>query len=226
MKAVGRTIPLPMRRAATLILLAAAASPAIAQNVTAPSPAPKRVQAGTKDRDPLTTSLEQIPPDFRHDDAFQGLYELLGGSSKTGRFMRTAGGLHAVFPRSEFVPTMSGDLPVVPAGTVFYIGPPPGDDRPATNVQSVSVDNRIYEAMRIDNAIDPDARPRFVRSVSRTERPIGEGVTDEHYREALLRRISDRERRRLESPAVSDALIADPVEPSVPGPRTDSTRTN
>jgi hypothetical protein len=37
---------------------------------------------------------------------------------------RSSGAINAVFPRSSYVPTQSGFVPEIPAGTIFYIGDP------------------------------------------------------------------------------------------------------
>ncbi|MBN8643941.1 MAG: hypothetical protein J0L61_01700 [Planctomycetes bacterium] len=221
-----------MRSALFILALACVGASAAAQ--VASVTAPKRVQAGTKDRDPLTTSLEQIPPDFRQDDAFQGLYEIPGGRGGSGRFMRTAGGLHAVFPRSEYVNTGFGEMPVVPAGTVFYIGPPPSDEVPQRPERSAApapetrgaIDNRVYEATRIDTSISSQARGRTVWSVTPPSESPSVGVNDEDYRDALLRRLSEREIKRIEAPSVTEAAVGARAEPPGVPPRTDSTRTN
>lgn len=80
------------------------------------------VDPGMADISPLSTSLRQldhglaIPTDFEH------VYRLPGDRD---RFVRADGALFAVFPQSEYAPTRFGDVPLIPANTVFYIGAPP-----------------------------------------------------------------------------------------------------
>lgn len=70
---------------------------------------------------PLSTSLREIYPGLAVPSGFQQVYRVPG---RDDVLMRLDGGVVAVFPRSEYERTDSGVVPVVPAGTVFYIGLP------------------------------------------------------------------------------------------------------
>ncbi len=77
------------------------------------------VDAGVADRGALSTSLRVEQADFRQDRSFEKLYRVAGSPDI---FVRKSGGLSAIFRSSEYVQTASGDIPIVPAGTVYCIG--------------------------------------------------------------------------------------------------------
>jgi hypothetical protein len=80
------------------------------------------VDQGFADVGPLSASSRVVPLDLRVPSGFDRVYRL--GSSRPGgeRFARMSGGVTAVFPRSQYVPTADGYASTTPAGTVFYIG--------------------------------------------------------------------------------------------------------
>ncbi len=77
------------------------------------------VDAGVADRGSLSTSLRVEQVDFRQDRSFEKLYRVEGSADI---YVRKSGGLSAIFRSSEYVETASGDVPIVPAGTVYCIG--------------------------------------------------------------------------------------------------------
>lgn len=167
----------------------------------APSTLPKRVDQGVSDSGPLNTSLKQVSPDLRHDDSFQSVYEVPG---QPGRFMRSAGGVNAVFNESVYVPFGGGVIPITPAGTIFYIGPPPPD---RVRTAPSGPDLRVQVAERIVQEPIGGQRPTIERrsgppagseQVASSNEPGTPGVEDPEYRARLLRRLADAELRRLD----------------------------
>ena len=75
----------------------------------------------------LDLSLRQVQTGLLQPNNFKELYR----SPVDDSFVRISGGLYAVFPRSVYAAKKDKQkrtvvYPVVPAGTIFYIGPPPG----------------------------------------------------------------------------------------------------
>lgn len=77
------------------------------------------VEQGVGDVGALSTSLRQAPADLRVASDFERVYR-----GDDGMLFRQDGALVASFPESEYVPTRRGTQTVIPAGTVFSIGPP------------------------------------------------------------------------------------------------------
>ena len=77
------------------------------------------VDAGVEDRGALSDSLHVEQTNMRQDHAFEKLYKIAGSDNV---YVRKSGGLSAVFRTSAYVQTPNGDVPIVPAGTVYYIG--------------------------------------------------------------------------------------------------------
>ncbi|MCA9287919.1 MAG: hypothetical protein KDA05_04995, partial [Phycisphaerales bacterium] len=77
------------------------------------------IDQGWEDIDPLARSLFHARPDLRSATGFGDVFDL-----GDGRFARVDGGLVAVFPRSTYAGTVTGLVPTIPPGTVFYIGTP------------------------------------------------------------------------------------------------------
>ncbi len=167
---------------------------------------PVRVDQGVGDISPLNTSLLQVPADLRADNNFQGVYQAPG---RPGEFMRTAGAINAVFPRSDYIATGGGLMPIVPASTVFYIGQPlpqtPSHSEPAGPPQP---DNRVYTARPVDGPLDP-------RPSQSASRPTSEAtsVEDNAYRVSLLWRLTDRAKQRL---AEAESIPGDEAPPIGP----------
>jgi hypothetical protein len=85
------------------------------------------VEQRVTDISELDLSLRQVQTGLLQPNNFKELYR----SPVDDRFARIQGGLYAVFPRSVYAAKKDKQkrivvYPVVPAGTIFYIGPPPG----------------------------------------------------------------------------------------------------
>ena len=85
------------------------------------------VEQRVTDISELDLSLRQVQTGLLQPNNFKELYR----SPVDDRFARISGGLYAVFPRSVYAAKKDKQkrtvvYPVVPAGTIFYIGPPPG----------------------------------------------------------------------------------------------------
>ena len=77
------------------------------------------VDGGVVDRGALSSSLQVQQTGYRQDSSFEKLYRIAGSEDV---YVRTSGGLHAVFRSSEYMQTKDGEIPLVPAGTVYCIG--------------------------------------------------------------------------------------------------------
>ena len=77
------------------------------------------VDGGVVDRGALSSSLLVQQTGYRQDNSFEKLYRVAGSEDI---YVRTSGGLHAVFRSSEYMHTQDGEVPIVPAGTVYCIG--------------------------------------------------------------------------------------------------------
>lgn len=151
----------------------------------------KRVDAGHADVSPLDTSLRQVSTDLRVDDNFQGVFEVPGNADQ---MMRSAGGINAVFSRSDYVATGGGLMPVIPAGTVFYIGAPPTKALAGGHGGASGPDLRVYTAVRVGG--EGSDVPLAARGEVGPVKPST--VDDEGYRVSLLWALADREKQRLE----------------------------
>ncbi len=111
-------------------MLAIGLANAGAQPAPRPAPIPGVVrppntvlEKGYEDIAPLAESMRLDPVDLRVDASFEEVRPVPGSSDL---LMRQSGGLYAAFPRSEYDVTQRGDVvTVIPAGTVFFIGPVP-----------------------------------------------------------------------------------------------------
>lgn len=77
------------------------------------------VDAGVEDRGALSDSLKLEQVDMRQDYSFEKLYRVAGSDDI---YVRKSGGLSAIFKTSQYVQTSNGEIPIVPAGTVYCIG--------------------------------------------------------------------------------------------------------
>jgi hypothetical protein len=113
----GRTIT------AALVLAGAFAAPAWPQALRL-----EPVDPGVGDRDPLSLSFRTIDVGLHQPMNFEQVFRITGPLGTLGAdeeyFARISGGMYAVFPRSVYAPTRQGEVALIPAGTVFYIGPP------------------------------------------------------------------------------------------------------
>jgi hypothetical protein len=121
------------RQRAALVAAVALASGALAAN-SSPSatnagakpitksgqPTLKPVDPGVADVGPLGTTGRVLPTDLRQPANFDRVYEVELDGKRF--FVRAHGGVYAVFPRSDYVQTRGGVVPIVPAGTVYHLG--------------------------------------------------------------------------------------------------------
>lgn len=108
-----------MRRARLAILLLALAAPAWGQDSEADRF--REVEAGFEDVSPRAVSTLVRPVDMRVPTNFERVYEVIGSG---GLYARRAGAVTAVFDRSLYA---GAGTPLIPAGTVFYLGSLPVD---------------------------------------------------------------------------------------------------
>jgi len=113
--------------ALTALMIATAALAQVGTRSTNDPGALTPVDQGTADLGELNTSNRLIPVDLRQPNDFNRLYL---APDDSGRLMRVSGGLSAVFPRSEYAVGPGYVIPLIPAGTEFFIGPMP---TPATD---------------------------------------------------------------------------------------------
>lgn len=100
-----------------LICLAALAGTASGQQL-------ERVEEIWGDAGPLNQSLRVLPLDMRQPVGFEHVYRFSDSSVSQPMMARIDGGLTAVFPASVYTSTRSGAVPLIPPGTIFYIGTP------------------------------------------------------------------------------------------------------
>ncbi len=143
------------------------------------------VDQGVTDRDELATSLRVLFDQPNAPTRFARLYQT---PLAPGQLVRIDGGVAAVFPRSEyFLTRKQGEIPVVPAGTVFLIGgveqldsplvpdpwtPPPGSTAELLRVQRLAglraptqATPRLAGAVSDSSARRPD-RPNAIYAIS------------------------------------------------------------
>lgn len=108
-----------MAASITAGVLSGLASPGVAQEL-------ERVEEIWGDAGPLNESLRQLPLDMRRPSGFEHLYRVPGSQNL---LTRMDGSLAAVFPRSVYSSSASGVVPVIPPGTVFYVGGLPDTSR-------------------------------------------------------------------------------------------------
>lgn len=172
----------------------------------------EEVQQGVEDIGPLGESFEIPMADLRVPTGFERVYRAPGGG-----LMRVSGAIHAVFPRSEYVATQRGVIPVVPAGAVFYLGEPRvwaldehGEPTPARPTGSVAA-----SPLRIDNRVTARVAPARAGGERERVSPWTDRETvmsDEVYRRERLATILDAALGRAERPE------PDPEpEPAPPG---------
>lgn len=173
----------------------------------------KPVDQTVADLDPLLTSFRDMQVDLRQPLGFQGVYRVPGQEDK---FMRSSGALYAVFPHSIYTSTKKGIAPLVPAGTVYYIGLPVDmQTQPAGRDGTPAPKNRVDDRLqshfesRLPHQVNaplaeqskPSASPRVDRIDDRYEPsrehaitlPVGSTiVNDESYRARRIAELMDR----------------------------------
>lgn len=81
----------------------------------------KPLDQTVEDTSPLSISLREIERGLREPSAFDQVYRV---PNRDDLLMRIEGGIYAIFPQSVYAQGKNGTVPLIPAGTVFYIGYP------------------------------------------------------------------------------------------------------
>lgn len=89
---------------------------------------PRPLDQAVEDLNPLSASFRETQVDLRQPLGFQNVYRVPGNDDL---LMRSSGALNAVFPQSMYSTRGQGIVPLIPAGTVFFIGLPPGLAQPS-----------------------------------------------------------------------------------------------
>jgi hypothetical protein len=118
-----------------------------------PAPLLQPVDQSVEDTSPLSASLRETQVDLRQPSGFQQVYRVPG---RDDLYMRISGGLIAVFPQSVYSRQRGGQRPLIPPGTMFYIGSP-------ATVFGISPQQQPSHAdevsSRVDLRVDPYAPP-------------------------------------------------------------------
>ena len=112
------------------------------------------VESGVVDRGALSESFRVEQVDLRQDTSFERLYRVVGSEDI---FVRKSGGLTAVFRNAEYRQLPSGEVPIVPAGTTYYIG-----ELPSRLVQQLNT---------LQNTPEPHPSILQVKPLSHTKKP-------------------------------------------------------
>lgn len=79
------------------------------------------VDQAYEDVDPLAESFREFQKDLRQDVGFTRLYE---NPLYPGWFYRRDGAVTAFMPQGDYIATRNGLLPLIPPGTIFFVGEP------------------------------------------------------------------------------------------------------
>ena len=154
------------------------------------------VDQGLEDVHPLAASLRVDTAVHQSTDDFVNVYE---DPSNPGRYIRTSGAIHAVFPRSTYAVHEGRIFATVPPGTIYYIGAPPEGDtigagataiRPVQNIHAINLRGPQAELERIRLERIEAARMKELR---RSRRAAQLTMSDELYRRQRLREIALRD---------------------------------
>jgi hypothetical protein len=162
---------LPVHRLAFALSLLLAAS-AVAQELDVRALTP--VEPTVADTGPLSLSLRELQVDFRGPVGFENIYRVPGYEDDL--FMRVDGAIYAVFPQSVYANSQSGPVPLIPHGTIFYIGSESMNaltalNEPADNVwvdrSGLRIDSRIdFRREAPEDGGDPNARSSASREAA------------------------------------------------------------
>jgi len=144
------------------------------------------IDPGAADLGPLGLQARVLPTPLRLDQNFGMLYRAMAPDG-SAIFARRDGGITAVFPRSAYVGTPMGDLPLIPPDTRFIIGEPGLASSTALGIgPGEGPSGDPSNGLRLDGRMDPGApaQPAFPER----ERSARVGIR------ALLERAARRER--------------------------------
>ncbi len=164
-----------------------------------------------EDTSPLSRSLRTIERGLSVPTGFNQVYRFPG---QEDLYMRINGGIHAVFPQSVYSSGRNGPVPLIPAGTIFYIGRPDLGSTSQADPSAPQDEGRVGEDRygRLNLRLYPERtgqaeQRRISRSAvtvpfpSLDRRQPREGsavvnhsnastiVTDAHYRENRIREL-------------------------------------
>lgn len=150
----------------------------------------ERVTPGIDDIGPSSVDPRVVPPDLRQPLGFEGVYRL-GERSPWGgvdvrSLVRISGATIAVFPRSSYVRTREGPRPLIPAGTVFYLGRIPDNlDGPRSKAPPSLLANPLDSGFLwpLDLSVHEGARPGTPAGASV---PTDNVMSSDRYRRARI----------------------------------------
>jgi len=175
----------------------------------------RRIDPGTADLSPNGASLRILPDVLRPPTGFEQLYAVPQGAPIGSRapgtvapgtdfsgsgeryFARADGGVVAVFPRSVYVPTQAGNIPLIPPGTVFHIGSPEsilgersgGSPSTPSTTSPWRVNTRVD--LRVDRSLAGAGAREAERGLRQPRRRPGSICTDEPYRRRRVAELLD-----------------------------------
>lgn len=138
------------------------------------------VEGGVADRGSLSDSLRIMPTDLRQNQSFEKLYRVVGSE---GVYIRQAGGLRAVFKNPVYVDTVSGSMPIVPAGTVYCIGEVTQD---VLRQLGILVAAEHPSELVLDRSVNAESPEPIYPSMYKTNRRTIQFLDDETYRRQRL----------------------------------------
>lgn len=204
-----------------------------------PSPSLRLVDQLVDDGDRLATSLRSPGDRLLVDDDFGRLFELRDPVTGETVYVRRAGAVHAVSPRTDYAPLRRGVTPVVSPGTVFFIGEPDArraaaavaagaapwaSVREGASVSAAGVNPPVRSPAVVERTrpvraaaiASPAAEGRTARATeAETEAPTLEGDRNAAWsgsrvRSGAGRGMDDRAYRAARLRALLDAALADP----------------
>ena len=210
-----------MRTTATRLVRAGLAGAMLApvagaQVVPVIAPPPQRLVEGVEDIGPLNASLSRQGVNLRTDNDWEGVYRVPGQGDM---LMRRAGGISAVFERSDYFTTEGRHHEIytwvaIPTGVVFVIGEPNeitlGKARGKARSDSTGPDARVNLASRIESSLDSGIQTGPIQtafSPTIVGPPLlaaplqglpARGIDNEAYRWQVLWNLANRETSRLE----------------------------
>ena len=166
--------------------LAAATTPLLLAVTAAAQPTLplEAVEQRIEDISVLDVSLREVETGLRQPNNFAELYR----SPVDDSLARIQGGLYAVFPRSAYGAKKNKQkrtvvFPVVPAGTIFYIGPPPGWTLSTALDEAASRDES--DTARIDGRLTLRIATGLMGGLMEGAIPTGPGPEAEQRRYSL-----------------------------------------
>lgn len=181
------------------------ASIALAQRGLPPVPGafPEQLQPideGIADRGSGAVSFRRIAVDQRQDTNFDHIYSAPG---RPDLLMRRDGAITAIFPQSLYGVTKGGMIPMIPAGTLYFLGTPSCDDPclpapiagPPTKSETPDRDAR-QNSTPVSSPIDARVSSATFKPTTRYPAPDGAEATmdsaAERARVQRLREIAER----------------------------------